>query len=1610
MASARLSFASLGSSAFKSFFSFRTMFAAASTLLLGVASLVHAQVSLVGPVTGGDFGGANVCPGVTTPAPCSQTVTLTYSVGSATTFGTPNVVTQGTPNLDFKLSGNTCTDTVSSGGTCTISVTFAPLAPGLRIGAVQLLDQSVPPVTLATTFISGVGQGPAVAFGPGVQATLANGFLGPHGVAVDAAGNVFFGDANGNLNELPFGGGGPAVVASGFGDLYGIAVDGLGDLFVTDSSQATEITPTGMELPIGTGINQAWGVAVDGAGDVYIAEGADGKVDEITPTGAQTTLASGFGSLKDVAVDSVGNAFVLDSGNGNVVEISTSAVQNTVVDGLSGPFSMALDSAGDVFVADTNSNQVIEVAPGGIKTVVSTGLISPEGVAVDGAGDVFIADTGSGRVVEVNRSQPPSLTFAATPIGSTSGDSPQSVTIQNVGNQPLNAMSPGLAIAPSSFTQVNGPGTPSDCGGGLALMPGGSCDLSISFTPTSTGSALGAANLTDNALNVSGVTQTISLSGTGTSLTTTISISNIPASAVYGGNFTPVFAYTGDGATSASSSTLSTCTVAGGVVSFVGAGTCTLTAHALAGPTYSSADGSGQSFQIAQAAANIVVTAYSVTYNGLAHTATVTTATGVGGVDLSADVIVSGTAHTAAGIYAIDAWSFHDPAGKYADAGATITDTISQAGQIMSFTSIPYGVSPVALSATGGGSGNAVTFSVLSGPGTIVGNILTVTGQGPLVVAADQAGNANYTAAAEVTQTINVVETTQIIALPTIPNQVMGGTNSIAFGASASSGLPTLLTSATPAVCSVTGSAVMLLSYGQCSIQATQAGNAYYFPATPMTLSFQVAQETIGTTTLFVGSAAMSGSIEIGFLPYPTTPTDFSATAPWKATPSTFYIHLAGNASSKSGTGSAVLPFTIDANPNVTPRVVNIQLDSGQTVTIKQAGTNYTQASPVTSLWPGLTSQTNVAVDSSGNVYFADTAASVIDKWIPAPNLLATTSLLTLGPTNLSNPKGIAVDSAGNVYIADTGNNAIEEWNASAGQTTLVSGISGPSGIAIDRSGDVYFSDTGNNAIKEWVAATQQVVTLVSSGLNNPTGVAVDAGGNVYFADSGSSAIKEWVAVSQSVVSLVTSGLNNPAGVAVDGQGNVYIADSGNNTVKVWNASTQAVTARVQSGLVNPTGVAVDGYGDIYVADRNGESEIPLAFLAPASYTEPATGATISLLPLIPSSASLTGPFAPKSDQSWLGGISILNGTVSFTVASNVGNPARVGHVIVLGQSFTVNQYGTVTAQTITFGALSNRVLGSGSFSVKATASSGLAVSFNSQTPAICTVSGGTVALVSVGACTIQATQAGNSTYAAATPLSQSFQVTQGSQTITFAALGNRALSAGAFIVKATSNSGLTVSFTASTTGVCTVTGTTVTPIAVGTCTITASQAGNTNWAAAASVSRSFSVTQGTQTITFGTISNRTFTTVPFTVSATASSSLAVNLASTTPTVCTVSGSSVTLLTAGTCSLQATQAGNTNWAAATPVSRSFTVSKASQTINFTQPASPRAVSAGAFTVSATASSGLAVNFASTTTTVCTVSGTMVTPIKTGTCTIQATQPGSSSYNAATAANRNISLE
>ncbi len=164
-------------------------------------------------------------------------------------------------------------------------------------------------------------------------------------------------------------------------------------------------------------------------------------------------------------------------------------------------------------------------------------------------------------------------------------------------------------------------------------------------------------------------------------------------------------------------------------------------------------------------------------------------------------------------------------------------------------------------------------------------------------------------------------------------------------------------------------------------------------------------------------------------------------------------------------------------------------------------------------------------------------------------------------------------------------------------------------------------------------------------------------------------------------------------------------------------------------------------------------------------------------------------------------------------------------------------------------------------------------------------------------------------------------------QTITYAQPTDEVLTAGSKIVAPTADSNLPVTLTSGTTGVCTVSSFTITLVAAGTCTTTASQAGDSTYAAATPVVRSFQITAA-QTITYVQPTDEVLTAGTKIVAPTADSNLPVTLTSGTTGVCTVSSFTITLVAAGTCTTTASQAGNSTYAAATPVVRSFQITAA----------------------------------------------------------------------------------
>ncbi len=286
----------------------------------------------------------------------------------------------------------------------------------------------------------------------------------------------------------------------------------------------------------------------------------------------------------------------------------------------------------------------------------------------------------------------------------------------------------------------------------------------------------------------------------------------------------------------------------------------------------------------------------------------------------------------------------------------------------------------------------------------------------------------------------------------------------------------------------------------------------------------------------------------------------------------------------------------------------------------------------------------------------------------------------------------------------------------------------------------------------------------------------------------------------------------------------------------------------------------------------------------------------------------------------FVSGLPTMTGTFAGMLLARNGAPPDAA------QAFAITI--SPASQAITFGAIADRPVGSGAFVVTAVASSGLPVAFASVTPALCSVNLATVTPLAAGTCTVRSSQAGNSSYAPAPTVDRSFSVTRAAQTITFVGPSAVTLAAAAVAAEATATSGLAVTVTSLTPAICMTSGSLVLARAVGTCALRAAQAGDANFQAAPNVDRSFPIQVAWQTITFAAPDAHGLAESPVPLSAFAGSGLPVVFASLTPGVCTIAGASVRLLAIGTCTVQASQPGNSSFAAAPSITRSFPVATA----------------------------------------------------------------------------------
>jgi hypothetical protein len=567
---------------------------------------------------------------------------------------------------------------------------------------------------------------------------------------------------------------------------------------------------------------------------------------------------------------------------------------------------------------------------------------------------------------------------------------------------------------------------------------------------------------------------------------------------------------------------------------------------------------------------------------------------------------------------------------------------------------------------------------------------------------------------------------------------------------------------------------------------------------------------------------------------------------------------------------------------------------------------------------------TLVVTNSSGagTLSQAITDANPGDTITFAPNVSGTINLF--GTTFFTKPLTIQGPGAQVLTVSSSGPSGIFSLGFGASnQTIRFSGLTLSGGFAFVGGNGAAFSIFGAN---NTLALTDMVLA------NNASAGSVNTSGAV-FVTAGNTAVIS--------ATTIASNTSPQPGVAVLNQGNLVVINStlSNNRDNFTPTNTNASSIR-NSGTMTLTNVTF--FSNTTHINSSAPATLTNVLLGnPGAGGNCAGTGYVSLGGNISSDASCTAFTQPTdiSNTNPLAGPLQNNGGGTPTHALLVGSPAVDAAVVAncpttdqrgvarpQGAACDIGAFEFVSVtQTIAFAPLANRPITDPPFGITATASSGLTVTFASLTPATCSISDTSVTLIAVGACTLRASQVGDRFYQAAPNVDQSFVIQALTQTITFDPLPDRLITDPPFAVTATASSGLPVVFTSLTPGVCTSAGNTVMLVAAGQCAIRASQAGDAIYAAAADVDRTFNVQKLSQTITFAALPDRTIGSPSFTLTATASSGLSVTFSSTTPAICSTTGSMVTFNAAGTCTLRASQVGDATYAPAPDVDRSFVI-------------------------------------------------------------------------------------
>jgi sugar lactone lactonase YvrE len=296
----------------------------------------------------------------------------------------------------------------------------------------------------------------------------------------------------------------------------------------------------------------------------------------------------------------------------------------------------------------------------------------------------------------------------------------------------------------------------------------------------------------------------------------------------------------------------------------------------------------------------------------------------------------------------------------------------------------------------------------------------------------------------------------------------------------------------------------------------------------------------------------------------------------------------------------------------------------------------------IKTLAKSLATPSAIAIDSAGDVYYAESSGGGSISMLPAGSSSPIQLIAPAGP--LTTPTALALDAAGNLYIADSTANSIFEYDVNRVVTKLVSGLHDPVALAADTLGNLFVAEDGTAVDVVQIYAGGQQAVIAGGGATpapdgvpattaqfvNPSALYLSPTGTLYVADGGGYRVYSIDAAgiihrfagngtpTDSVPGTrLGTGLPGIAGISADAAGDLYIADAVSNRIflafsglahnpevsVLAGDGTQGYTG--DSGpanvaeLNNPTAVAVDSAADVYIADTGNDA------LREITYTDP---------------------------------------------------------------------------------------------------------------------------------------------------------------------------------------------------------------------------------------------------------------------------------------------------------------------------------------------------------------------------------------------------------------------